>query len=117
MMMSNTKTSPTTTRNEDDFDDAFVLTASKLGRLFKRSRWWGQRVLREWLREQERGGPVRVFFKRNGRPFTTVAIVEAVWPRARRDEQSERRIKALEADLERAFTRIAELERKIGARR
>lgn len=116
-MMTTTVATMTAAKNEDDFDDAFVLTASKLGRLFKRSRWWGQRVLREWLREQERGGPVRVFFKRNGRPFTTVAIVEAVWPRARRDEQSERRIKVLESDLERAFTRIAELERKIGARR
>lgn len=107
-------------------DPAAVVGASRLAAMFERSRWWAQRLMREWWTEQQAGGPVRVFKRasrrRRGRPvrtfgfYTTVAIVDQHMPR-RPDRALERRLRALEEDVSGAYARIAELERKMGARR
>lgn len=96
-------------------DPSLLVGPVALGKMVGRSRDWSWRLLREWRDEQERGGPRRVFVRANGRLCTTVGVVNQYFPRP--DRAVERRLKVLEDDLNRAFTRIAELERKIGARR
>lgn len=101
----------------DDFDPCYVVGPTRFGRLFKRSRWWGLARLREWWEEQQRGGPVRVFKRKSGAFYTTMGIVDFYMPRARRDEAAERRFRRIERDLDEAFARLAELERRAGRRR
>ncbi len=95
----------------------YTLGAGELGRLFGRSRHWGQRVLRDWWGEQAQGGPVRVFRRSGGHYYTTIAIVDQFMPRRRRDVDLEKWRRVMERDLERAFARIGELERRMGLRR
>lgn len=99
-----------------DVDPAFIVGPSRFARMFDRSRWWAQRVLREWWDEQQKGGPVRVFRRPSGYYYTTIAIVDAHMPR-RRDEALERRLRRLERDMSESFARIVDLERRIGNRR
>lgn len=98
-------------------DPSFIVGPTTFGRMFKRGPDWGAKRLREWLAEQDAGGPIRVFRKPSGYLYTTVAIVDQYMPRARVDAATERRFKRMEEDLDRAFTRIAELERRVGMRR
>ena len=96
----------------------YIVGPTKFGRMFRRSRFWALKILRGWWSEQKKGGIVRAFKTPSGRLYTTVAIIDAApdLPR-RRDESLERRLRQMERDLSEAFTRIAELERRIGARR
>ncbi len=98
-------------------DASLTVGATRLGRMFERSRYWGAGQLRGWWDEQQRGGPVRVFRKTCGYLYTTIAIVDQAMPRGRRDEALERRLRAFERDLTDAYTRIAQLERMMGKRR
>jgi hypothetical protein len=102
-------------------DGSFVVGPTELARMFGKHRDWARRRLREWLREQELGGPKRVFTKTIARGrlalYTTVAIVEREFPNARRDPVLERRLRTFDEDLDRAFRRIADLERRVGMRR
>ncbi len=98
-------------------DPSFVVGPTRFGRMFKRSRWWGLKRLREWWGEQLVGGPVRAFRRPSGSLYTTVGIVDLYYPRGRRDEAMERRLRALEHDVGESYARIAELERRIGMRR
>lgn len=96
-------------------DPSFLIGPVALGKMAGRSRYWAWRLLREWRDEQERGGPLRVLVRASGRLCTTVAVANLHFGRP--DRALERRVKTLEADLDRAFTRIGDLERKIGLRR
>lgn len=98
-------------------DESFIVGATRLGKLYKRSRRWGFNLLREWWQEQEAGGPVRVFKRRSGAMYTTLRTLDLYMPRGRRDEQLERRLRHIESDLEQVYTRLAEMERRMGMRR
>lgn len=100
-----------------DLDPSYVVGPTRFGRLFKRGRRWGYARLRDWWHEQQKGGPVRVFKKRSGAFYTTMGIVDFYMPRARRDEALERRLRHIESDLSAAFSRLAEIERRMGRRR
>lgn len=92
-----------------------LASATAVGRRYGRSREWGRRLLKSWWAEQQAGGPPRVL--RRGRVYyTTLAVLYADAPRAR-DEALYRKVAELEKDLDRAFERIAALERKNGSRR
>lgn len=90
-----------------------IANASAVGRHFGRSREWGRQLLRQWHEEQKVDGLPRVV-KRGGVIYTTVAVLNHYAPR--RDRALENRVAALEADLLRAFSRIAELERRLPRR-
>jgi hypothetical protein len=98
-------------------DTGLIVGPTRLGTLYKKSRRWGYNLLREWWNEQEKGGPVRVFKRANGAMFTTLQTLDLYLPRGRRDEALERRLRHIEGDLDQVFTRLAELERRIGMRR
>lgn len=114
--------------NARTLDPAVVVGATRLAAMFDKSRHWAQRLMREWWREQEQGGPVRVFKRneakhhRSGRAvrsfryYTTIAIVDTHMAR-RPDRALERRLRQLESDVSEAYARIAELERAMGKRR
>lgn len=55
---------------------------------------------------------MRVFRRGNGRYYTTMAIVDAHLPR-RTSDASERRLRALERDVDLTMARVAELERRL----
>jgi hypothetical protein len=97
--------------------ESFIVGATRLGELYKRSRRWGFNLLREWWRDQQDGGPVRVFRRKNGAMYTTLTVLDMHMPRGRRDEVLERRLRHIDRDLDQVFTRLAELERRIGMRR
>jgi len=82
---------------------------------YGRSRWWALELLKEWYAEQQLGGPPRVL-KRGRIFYTTLAVLHAHAPRGR-DEQLQRKLRQMENDIEKAFVRIAELERRLGRRR
>ncbi len=91
-----------------------LVAATAVGEHFGRSREWARALLREWHEDQKRDGLPRVI--RRGRVlYTTVAVLEHYAPR--RDRRTEKRLTALEADLLRAYARIAEIERALGRRR
>lgn len=98
-------------------DTGLIVGPTRLGQLYKRSRRWGYTLLREWWAEQQAGGPVRVFKRKNGSLYTTLQVVDATMPRGRRDEVLERRLRHIDRDMDHVFTRLAELERRIGMRR
>lgn len=92
-----------------------LVSSGGVGRYYKRSRKWGLELLKQWYAEQQAGGVPKVLLR--GRYYyTTRAVLYADHPRGR-DETVYRKLAALEKDLERAYSRIVELERKIGARR
>lgn len=91
-----------------------IANAAAVGRHFGRSKSWGRQLLRSWAAEQEEDGLPRVV--RRGRIiYTTVAVLQHYAPK--KDETLARKVRALEGDLLDAFSRIAELERRIGRRR
>lgn len=98
----------------EQVDASYVVGPSRFGRLFKRSREWGRRRLKEWAEEQEKGGPIRVYKNRAGGLFTTIGIVNHYMPR---HDVFERRFCALERDLLLVFTRLAEIERRLSSPR
>ena len=92
-----------------------LVSSGGVGRYYKRSRKWGLELLKQWYAEQEAGGVPKVL--RRGRYYyTTRAVLYADHPRGR-DEAVYRKLAALEKDLERAYARIVELERRQGLRR
>jgi hypothetical protein len=97
-------------------DPAFMVGSTRFGAMFSRSRWWAQRIFREWWQDQAHGGPVRVFRRKNGHFYTTLAIVDAHMPK-RKNDALERRLRTMERDLLIAMTRIAKLEGKLTPRR
>lgn len=88
--------------------------AAAVGRHFGRSREWGRQLLKQWYAEQQEDGLPRVV-KRGKFLYTSVAVLYHYHPK--KDPETERRIRSLESDLSHAFSRIAELERRIGRRR
>ncbi len=96
--------------------ERFLIGPTAFGKMFRKSRWWAGRVMREWWKDQEAGGPILVHRRRSGHMTTTLAAIEQHMPR-RKDEVLERRLRSMEIDLARAFTRIAELERALGRKR
>lgn len=93
-----------------------LVSATGVARRFGRGRKFGQRLLKQWLDEQQDGGQARVL-KRGRVLYTTEAVLDAVLPGGARDRAINRRLLVLERDLEVAYARIAELERRIGRRR
>lgn len=91
-----------------------IANASQVGRHFGRSREWGRQLLRSWYAEQAEDGLPRVV-KRGRIIYTTVAVLNHYAPK--KDETLARKVRSLESDLLAAFSRIAELERRIGRRR
>lgn len=88
---------------------SMLISSGEMGALYEKSRWWGRRQLKDWLAEQDAGGVQRVF-RRGTRLYTTLAVLDREFPRGRREKELEKRIRRLEADVDRAFLRIAALE-------
>ena len=106
-----------------DGTDDYIVGTFRLARLYGRNEHWARSLLREWYEEQKKGGPVRVFpryaivkGKRQLRLYTTMGVIEQSMPRAR-DMELERWRKRIDADLDRAFARIVELELRLGIRK
>lgn len=92
-----------------------LVSSGEVGKHYGRSRRWGWMLLRQWWEEQKRGGTPKVL--KRGRVFyTTRAMLYADNPKGR-DEKLWRKVTQLEKDLERAYTRLVELEKRQGMRR
>ncbi len=59
-------------------DRSTFVGPSRLAKITGRSREWARTKLREWLREQNAGGPQRVFVKsgKRGDLYTTISIIQ-----------------------------------------
>lgn len=103
--------------------DDYLVGVHRLARLYGRSPHWSRKVLRGWWAEQQKGGPVRVMERAvpygkttQRRLFTTMAVIEQQLPRYR-DTELERWRKQVDAEIDRAFRRIIELEARLGIRK
>jgi hypothetical protein len=86
-------------------DNSLIVGATRLGWLYGKSRKWGARMLKMWAREQDKGGPIRVFLGVGGGLYTTMAIVHQYMPPGR-DIALYRRVEAIESDIADAHRRI-----------
>jgi len=101
----------------------YLVGTHRFARLYGRNEHWARNLLQEWYTEQLKGGPVRVLVrytivkgKRQRRLFTTIGVIEQSMPRGR-DMELERWRKEVDADIDRAFRRIVELELRLGIRK
>ncbi len=100
-----------------------IVTIVEVAALYRKSRWWARRLLRQWYAEQLEGGEHKVIMKRDKagreRLVTTRAIIARELPQAR-DHLLIRRVDALEKDLtnlarrlDRVFDEKTALERRV----
>lgn len=95
---------------------AFVVGQRELARMYGKSEWWARCLMREWWKEQQEGGPVRVFrrpWNRGHALFTTLPVLQATMPPAR-DMKLVRALERAERDLDFAHKKIDELARRVG---
>lgn len=73
----------------------------KFAEIVGRSRWWTAKKLREWLKEQKRGGPHRVFRSTTKRHllFTNLSTIYREFPEIGRDRGLQRKLKDHERDI------------------
>jgi hypothetical protein len=97
-----------------------VVGATRLARMFGRSRGWARRLLREWEVEQAAGGPTRVF--RQGKQsglYTTIRAIQSVLPAAKdvvvyeRLAEIETELGTINARVDREVVRAGEIERRL----
>lgn len=106
-----------------DGTNDYLVGTFRLARLYGRNEHWARKLLREWHEEQLKGGPIRVIVRKvtvagkvQHRMYTTMGIIEQTLPRGR-DLELERWRQETDADIDRAFRRIVEIELKLGIRR
>lgn len=80
-----------------------VISVPEMARMYERSQTWARRILTSWLEEQEAGGEVRVFKRRDlrGRVIleTTRAVLHRHAPPAR-DMQLVRAVERIDKDVD-----------------
>jgi hypothetical protein len=118
---------------ELDPGTSYVVGRDELARRYRKGQRWARELLREWWREQQEGGPVRVFRRRTKTGasrvsyFTTTTVLlrdmppgrdEAVWRKIK--EQGEaiewltKRLGEESSRLRTLEARYAALESKVG---
>jgi hypothetical protein len=80
--------------------------------IFDRGREWAANLFLEWEREQQRGGPVRVF--RKGRVLMTTSPVLHQWMPPGRDRALYKRVEAVEGEVAQAHKRIDRVAEEVG---
>lgn len=96
-------------------DSSALIGTVKLAKLYDRSRFWAWTLMKEWLTEQENGGPVRVLLRGKQRHmYTTVAVLQRELPTAR-DQMLVRKVAELEKDLDTCVNRLNTLTTDVGA--
>jgi hypothetical protein len=92
-------------------DATIIIGVVQFARMFEKSRKWAREKFMYWLREQERGGPQRVWKvddKRGARLYTTLAVVQQDMPRTR-DPVIMRKLNEHDRDLDTMARRIDDL--------
>lgn len=80
-------------------DKSQIVGVTRLAEIVGRSRWWAADKLREWLEEQESGGPQRVFRKGKRKLlYTTIAVVQREFVGVH-DPVMKRKLRDLESDV------------------
>lgn len=98
----------------------------KFAEIVGRSRWWTAKKLREWLKEQKRGGPRRVFRSKTKKRllFTNLSTIYREFPEIGRDRGLQRKLKDHERDIsfltrrvDTLMDEVSSLRRAVTARR
>jgi len=90
-------------------DKSTIVGVSRLAEMFGESKYWARTKLKEWLAEQEKGGPVRVFCQgKKNELFTTIAVIYREHPSGR-DMKLVRKVEELDRDLDHLVRRVDRL--------
>jgi hypothetical protein len=91
-------------------DQSSIVSVTKLAAIVGKSRWWARDKLNEWLEEQQKGGPQRVFFQKGKRRllYTTIAVVQREFVGVH-DPVMKRKIRDLEQTIEFLVKRVDRL--------
>lgn len=97
--------------NRPSNEASVVVGVTKFAAMFGRSRWWAKAKFERWLDEQNRGGPVRVWYsgKKRRLLYTTLAVVQREFPGATRDPIVMRKLKEHDRDMDQLARRIDSL--------
>lgn len=92
--------------------------ATELARIAGKSRTWAKNLLKEWLLEQEAGGPQRVFvFGKKRAVRTTLAIIQRELLVNVRDPLISKKLEEHDRDLDTLARRIDKLTTELHALR
>lgn len=79
-------------------DSSYFVGVTQYGRMFNKSRWWGRTRFEEWLVEQEKGGPKRIWVE-GKKLYTTIGVIQRENPNVR-DPLVMRKLKEHDTDLD-----------------